>query len=128
MIVALLILCVLLAQVILTDRYYLSAAAYAPLDGDARFERRRILEDQAARFRRPDLWVRVLTPTSLCRERVLERGEAGEEAFKALARRIEFLWRDLEEPRLTVAGYGAVGDQGAYDVIDAILTQLKETS
>lgn len=91
-------------EVVLCDRYYLSAAAYH--NGSAR----EVLQSQAAAFRAPDLWVYVSTPLDVCAGRLWERGGVDREWSIQRLREIRagyaYTLTILPDPMVVVPGMG----------------------
>lgn len=86
-------------QVIVTDRYYLSCAAYAYPNGSLKYD---ALGTQSDLFPAPDLWVWLDTPEGTCMSRVIERGEPWDVRLSDIRRAHGRLWDVLQEPKVRI--------------------------
>lgn len=83
---------------VITDRYYLSCAAYVL---GTKESRERTLADQMRLFPVPDLWVWLCTDVSTCVDRVRERGESAAHLAKLHAAYCD-LWPLVPGERLAL--------------------------
>ena len=94
-------------RIVLTDRYFLSSAAYQGARG---LDPRRILAESEAEFPVPHLALLFDLPPTLCLERVHARGGGVETAFERLDRltRVAEVFASLDRPYLArVDGSGS---------------------
>lgn len=84
---------------VITDRYYLSCAAYAAPTSSRKFD---ILRTQRELFPAPDLWVWLDTPLVTCRGRVEARGETFPAMAQDIRKAYASLWDKLPGQKIRV--------------------------